>query len=168
MPQAEKARVFMSGRSQAVRIPAEFRFSTKEVYIRRDPQTGDLILSQSPNSWDEIFATLDAAEIDLSRAFEKGMGYVALSRVKSLKNISLIGFNQTALEVSDRIKKIDAEFWENSAESEAWLKSFTPEKLKRAQEDFLESAKTKSADEGRASSDELRYEIEDIPVIDFE
>jgi antitoxin VapB len=53
----------MSGRSQAVRIPAEYRFSTKEVYIRRDPQTGDLILSQSPKGWDEIFAALDAAGI---------------------------------------------------------------------------------------------------------
>ena len=42
MAQVEKARVFMSGRSQAVRIPAEYRFSSKEVYIRRDAQSGDL------------------------------------------------------------------------------------------------------------------------------
>jgi antitoxin VapB len=62
MPQPQKARVFMTGRSQAVRIPAEFRFNTDEVYIRRDQQTGDLILSQAPSSWDEIFAELDAAE----------------------------------------------------------------------------------------------------------
>ncbi len=61
MPQPLKARVFMNGRSQAVRIPAEFRFKTDEVYIRRDEQSGDLILSQSPASWDEIFAALDAA-----------------------------------------------------------------------------------------------------------
>lgn len=53
----------MTGRSQAVRIPVEFRFQTDEVYIRRDPQTGDVILSQSPKSWDEIFAALDAAEM---------------------------------------------------------------------------------------------------------
>lgn len=62
MPAIRKARVFMSGRSQAVRIPAEFRFSSEEVFVRRDAQTGDLILSQSPSSWDEIFAALDAAE----------------------------------------------------------------------------------------------------------
>jgi antitoxin VapB len=43
-----KTRVFMSGRSQAVRVPAPFRFTADEVYVRRDPQTGDLILSQSP------------------------------------------------------------------------------------------------------------------------
>ena len=58
----EKAKVFMSGRSQAVRIPAQFRFSRSEVYIRRDPKNGDLILSQSPDSWDEIFAALDQAQ----------------------------------------------------------------------------------------------------------
>ncbi len=65
MATANKAKVFMSGRSQAVRIPLEFRFDTDEVYIRRDPQTGDVILSQSktkkPKSWAEVFAALDAA-----------------------------------------------------------------------------------------------------------
>jgi antitoxin VapB len=61
MPQPVKARVFMNGRSQAVRIPAEFRFKTEEVYVRHDPQTGDLILSPSPDTWDEIFAALDRA-----------------------------------------------------------------------------------------------------------
>ncbi len=55
----EKAKVFMSGRSQAVRIPAQFRFSNSEVYIRRDPKNGDLILSQAPASLAEIFAALD-------------------------------------------------------------------------------------------------------------
>ncbi len=59
---AEKAKVFMSGRSQAVRIPAEYRFTQKEVYIRRDAQSGDIILSQKePKTWEEIFAALDAA-----------------------------------------------------------------------------------------------------------
>ena len=59
-----KAKVFYSGRSQAVRIPAEFRFKTDEVYVRRDPQTGDLILSESPvKTWKEIFAALDAAGV---------------------------------------------------------------------------------------------------------
>ncbi len=56
MKQATKAKVFMSGRSQAVRIPAEYRFATDEVYIRQDPQSGDLILSEAPGGWDEILA----------------------------------------------------------------------------------------------------------------
>lgn len=57
-----KSRVFMSGRSQHVTIPAEYRFSGDEVYIRRDPQTGDLILSQAPMGWEEVFAALDSAD----------------------------------------------------------------------------------------------------------
>ena len=59
MAQLEKAKVFMSGRSQAVRIPAQFRFARNEVYIRRDAKNGDVILSQSPGSLQEIFAALD-------------------------------------------------------------------------------------------------------------
>lgn len=63
MPERRKARVFMTGRSQAVRIPAEFRFTTDEVYVRRDEQTGDVILSQIPKSWEEIYAEIDNAGI---------------------------------------------------------------------------------------------------------
>lgn len=61
MPQSAKARVFMSGRSQHVTIPAEFRFSTDEVVVRRDSDTGDLILSPAPRNWKEVFAALDNA-----------------------------------------------------------------------------------------------------------
>jgi antitoxin VapB len=42
------AKIFMTGRSQAVRLPAQYRFDTTEVYIRRDPVTGDVILSPRP------------------------------------------------------------------------------------------------------------------------
>jgi len=59
MPQAARARVFMSGRSQHVTIPAEYRFSGEEVFVRRDPASGDLILSQSPGDWHEFFAAID-------------------------------------------------------------------------------------------------------------
>ena len=61
MAQVNKARVFMSGRSQAVRIPAEFRFTAGEVYIRRDPQSGDVVLSETPEGWEDVFSALDAA-----------------------------------------------------------------------------------------------------------
>jgi antitoxin VapB len=63
MPQVEKARVFRNGRSQAVRIPAEFRFHSDEVYILRDPQSGVVSLSEKPfrRPIEEIFAEFDAA-----------------------------------------------------------------------------------------------------------
>jgi antitoxin VapB len=63
MEEIKKARVFRNGRSQAVRIPAQYRFHSDEVYVRRDPETGALTLSESPfaPSLDEIYAQLDAA-----------------------------------------------------------------------------------------------------------
>ena len=56
----QTAKIFITGRSQAVRLPLEYRFDEKEVYIRRDPATGDVILSRRPESWDGFFA-LDAS-----------------------------------------------------------------------------------------------------------
>ncbi len=61
MPQAVKTRILRIGRSQVIRIPAQFRFKTEEVYVRRDPRTGDVILSPLPATWEEIFAALDQA-----------------------------------------------------------------------------------------------------------
>jgi len=54
------AKVFMTGRSQAVRLPASFRFKSSEVSIRRDPITGDLILSEKAEGWGDFFANLQA------------------------------------------------------------------------------------------------------------
>jgi antitoxin VapB len=53
---ARTAKLFTTGRSQAVRLPAEFRFDGNEVFIRRDAGTGDVILSRKPDSWDGLFA----------------------------------------------------------------------------------------------------------------
>jgi antitoxin VapB len=55
------AKLFTNGRSQAVRLPAAYRFETKEVFIRRDPETGDVILSRKPATWDGFFAVLGDA-----------------------------------------------------------------------------------------------------------
>ncbi len=53
----QTAKVFTSGNSQAVRLPASFRFATNEVFIERE---GDkVILSPKPSDWDAFFA--DAA-----------------------------------------------------------------------------------------------------------
>src|ERR1035441_4132328 len=48
------AKLFRNGRSQAVRLPSEFRFEGSEVYIRRNP-AGDVILSRRPESWESFF-----------------------------------------------------------------------------------------------------------------
>jgi len=63
MAEMSKARVFMSGRSQHVTIPREYRFRSPEVSIRRDPVSGDIVLSEGPGTWSDVFAALDAAGI---------------------------------------------------------------------------------------------------------
>ena len=60
---SQTAKLFMNGRSQAVRLPAEFRFETTEVFIRRDPTTGDVILSRRPRNWEGFFAALVDADV---------------------------------------------------------------------------------------------------------
>ena len=52
---ARTAKLFRNGRSQAVRLPSEFRFEGKEVFIRQDPATGDVVLSRRPDSWESFF-----------------------------------------------------------------------------------------------------------------
>lgn len=49
------AKLFRNGRSQAVRLPMDYRFEGSEVYIRRDPASGDVILSRRPESWQDFF-----------------------------------------------------------------------------------------------------------------
>lgn len=62
--------------------------------------------------------TMDAAAIDLSRAFEYGQGYVALSRVRSLDGLHLLGWSEQALVVHPLVVARDEEFREASEEAE--------------------------------------------------
>jgi antitoxin VapB len=57
------AKLFRNGRSLAVRLPAEFRFEGKEVFIRQDSKTGDVILSRRPGSWADFFALVDSTDV---------------------------------------------------------------------------------------------------------
>ncbi|MGN6031187.1 MAG: antitoxin [Thermomicrobiales bacterium] len=65
---ATTARLFQNGGSQAVRLPAEFRFDGDEVFISRDVATGDVILSDHPRAsttyWQDLFAMLDSMKVD--------------------------------------------------------------------------------------------------------
>lgn len=62
--------------------------------------------------------TLDSAEVDLRNAFVEGMGYVGLSRVRSLKTLYLKGFNQRSLMVSPIARAIDTKLKEKSKDNE--------------------------------------------------
>lgn len=57
------AKLFRNGRSQAVRLPADYRFEGSEVYIRRDPTSGDVILSRKPDSWRDYFELMKTIDV---------------------------------------------------------------------------------------------------------
>ena len=65
--------------------------------------------------------SLDAAAMDLSRSFEYGQGYVALSRVRSLAGVHLLGWSENALMVHPQVAALDKEL---RASSEAAVRTF--------------------------------------------
>jgi len=67
----QTAKIFTNGRSQAVRLPAAYRFEGKEVFIRRDPLTGDVILSRKPANWDDFFVALKDTDVPVDFLNEK-------------------------------------------------------------------------------------------------
>ena len=69
---ARTAKLFRNGRSQALRLPAEYRFDGSEVYIRRDDETGDVILSRRPESWRDLFKLLDSLSVPKDFLSDRG------------------------------------------------------------------------------------------------
>jgi len=67
--------------------------------------------------------TLEEAEVDLSKTFERGQGYVALSRLKKLEHLKLLGFNEESLRVDPLALKADVRFQELSKEAEQSFQS---------------------------------------------
>jgi antitoxin VapB len=59
----QTAKLFMNGRSQAVRLPVDFRFDCDEVYISHDLDTGDVVLSKKPGDWADFFALVDTTPV---------------------------------------------------------------------------------------------------------
>lgn len=78
--------------------------------------------------------TLDAAKIDLRRAFVEGMGYVALSRVKRLDSLSLDGINRMALQVSPEALAIESELQRRSSAAVTEFKHLKDKAEQRAKE----------------------------------
>jgi antitoxin VapB len=60
---SQVAKLFINGKSQAVRLPVAYRFDTKEVFIRRDPETGDVVLSRKPADWDGFLSAIQETDV---------------------------------------------------------------------------------------------------------
>jgi hypothetical protein len=81
--------------------------------------------------------SLDAAEVDLSRSFVPGQGYVALSRLRNLSGLKLMGMNNIALTVNPDIAEVDRDFLKRSDEAMIMITSMDKEKMQKMQEDYL-------------------------------
>lgn len=86
--------------------------------------------------------TLDAARIDLRKAFVEGMGYVALSRVKNVENLYLTGINQMALKVSPEAQLIDVHLHDKAAQATKRFAHLAENAEKRAKAPFPKSKNT--------------------------
>ncbi|HRH24111.1 MAG TPA: AAA family ATPase [Candidatus Paceibacterota bacterium] len=83
-------------------------------------------------------ASMDAAMIDLSRAFEYGQGYVALSRLRTLEGLYLLGWNENALAIHPAVRSVDERFREASGEAAAVFNSLEETGERRVlEENFL-------------------------------
>ena len=81
--------------------------------------------------------TLDKAEIDLSRSFASGQGYVALSRLVTLDGLYLKGFNPQALTISDEVREKDSSFRAKSIQAEDAITKYGVEGLTALHEKFI-------------------------------
>lgn len=104
--------------------------------------------------------SLDAIEVDLSKSFEPGMGYVALSRVRTLGGLSLLGCNDTALEVHPEVLEVDAVFQLASSDARDELLRMPKEKVREMQEDFLtRNGSGKKPKKKKKSTEEITKEL---------
>ena len=81
--------------------------------------------------------TLDEAEIDLSKAFAPGMGYVALSRLRSLEGLFLKGLGNSALYLSEEVREMDATFRARSDKAGEALEKYKDEDLDQKHEAYI-------------------------------
>ncbi len=113
--------------------------------------------------------SLDNAVIDLSGAFEYGQGYVALSRVRSLSGLHLLGLNGRALLVHPQVLKKDNDFHQKSRDAEEAFGEIPQSDLEKMHEQFIKACggkpsktktgavnKSKSSSNKKFSVDELR------------
>jgi ATP-dependent DNA helicase PIF1 len=102
--------------------------------------------------------SMDYAVIDLSRAFEYGQGYVALSRLRSLAGLHLLGLNERALQVHPIAVEKDAEFRRASDDALDALGRLGADEVAKRQKAFL----GESAERRAATTETKKYDVEQL------
>lgn len=82
--------------------------------------------------------SLDAVEVDLSRSFEKGMGYVALSRVRTLDGLTITGINDMALRVHDEVIVVDDKLRVASNRAVDEIEKLSEKEVVKKQKEFID------------------------------
>ncbi len=96
--------------------------------------------------------SMDSAIMDLSDVFEYGQGYVALSRVRRLSGLHIIGFNARAFQVHPEILEKDAMFHEQSKDAEKLFAEISKDKLLKMHSNFVTASGGKIVKESRKNS----------------
>lgn len=107
--------------------------------------------------------SLDAVEVDLSKSFERGMGYVALSRVRTLGGLKLLGINNMALQVHEEVLEFDQSLQGFSATAVEALQDMKKDVKERIQKEFISKnvVKEKQADQRVSIYDETKKLLSD-------
>lgn len=119
-----------------VAYPEEWKYEERGV-VRATIRQVPLRLAWAMTIHKSQGMTLDAAEIDLGDAFEPGMGYVALSRVRSLSGLKLINLNEMALKVHPKILQQDQVFKDNSAGFVTYLHTLSEKEIAQCQKNTV-------------------------------
>ncbi len=114
--------------------------------------------------------TLDAAIMDLSAVFEFGQGYVALSRVRRLSGLHLLGYNPKSLLVHPAVLAEDQSFRAASERASASFGALLKEELERRQNDFIKSSDgsiNKTTPREQAENKKVRVDTHAITLVLF-
>jgi hypothetical protein len=101
--------------------------------------------------------SLDEAVVDLSAVFEFGQGYVALSRVRRLSGLHLLGWNQRAFEVHPEVAAKDAQFRVESEQAAHRFGIMAGTETTAMQERFVGACGGKIISAVRASAPKVSY-----------
>jgi hypothetical protein len=105
--------------------------------------------------------SLDAIEVDLSKSFEPGMGYVALSRVRTLEGLTILGINDMALRVHEDAQAFEDEMKKLSKSALKEFKSLSTKERAFLQEEFLAHSRGFKKEKKLATHEETALLIEE-------